>query len=67
VKIAEWTLGSITAQHGRVVWTMDPEDARELADFLEEVIPDRDDLAHRDVARLRRAADELDPAEEADR
>lgn len=57
----EWTLGKITARRGLVVWEMQPGDARELAEYIEEITPDPKDLAHLDVAALRRAADELDP------
>ena len=57
----EWKLGNIKVYHGLVVWTMTGDDARELADFIEESVSDHDDLAHRDVAALRRAADEIAP------
>lgn len=63
MKASEAILGSMTTRHGRVVWEMDPDDARELADVLEEALPNHHDLGHRDVAALRRKADLLDPRE----
>jgi hypothetical protein len=59
MKTGEWRLGNIKVHRGLVVWTMDADDARELAGFIEESITCRDDLALRDVADLRRAADEI--------
>ena len=57
MSVSETILGRITTRHGQVVWAMDPDEARELADPA--------DLAHRDVAALRREADLLDPPEAA--
>jgi hypothetical protein len=52
--------GSIIVRQGLVIWSMNADEARELADFMEECIENPADLANRDVAALREAADLID-------
>jgi hypothetical protein len=54
--------GTVTVQRGRVVWTMEPDEARDLADFIHESISSGD-IADRDVQALREAADAADGGE----
>ena len=58
-------IGRIRAKNGTVRWELEPGEARELADFIEEVTPDPKDVAHEDVADLRRAANDIDGREDA--
>lgn len=51
---------SIRAQHGEVIWTMDPETARYLAEFIRDTNP-ASDAAQKDADDLEAAADEADP------
>ena len=44
----------------KVVWRMHPQDARDLADFLEQELSPKD-LGYADIARLRQAADQAEP------
>ena len=57
-------LGRIRSRRDLVVWEMGPDDARELADFMEETLSDPRDMAHADVRALRQAAYEIDDKEE---
>lgn len=53
-------LGQVTTKKGLVVWKMEPGEARDLADFMEENTSG-DDVARHDIAALREAADEIEP------
>lgn len=55
----------IEAQHGRVVWRMEADDARDLARWMREVLP-TDDMAHADADALDAAADIADPPPDPD-
>lgn len=61
---AKACLGTVRSKNGHVVWTMGSDEARDLADAIEETTTPKD-LARRDVAALREAAEEIDPEEVA--
>ncbi len=51
--------GVVEVARGRVCWVMTRDEARELADFMEESVTPAD-MAMEDVAALRRAADYIE-------
>ena len=48
--------GTIGIERGHVVWRFSPDDAEAIAETIERRLPPMD-LAHRDVAALREAAE----------